>query len=340
MQKVLENKNQILTLYNAIPEESDEEMKKYVDLRNLKIESREDLVKICQTFRNPKFETFRIIYMRDDNIVNYETITSRLPNSCDIFRVKGKTPHLKKIKGYEDIAKRMYRLGANGYYLQHNHPSGNAKASINDIWLTEELSEKIPGFKGHVIVDHGTYAWIGKDLGKDKMLVDNNIRIENLPNLESQSLIKDSPFMQKTVKSRNDLARIMYDIKHSNHYSCLVLTSPTCNVRLFQEVPNTFINMSYRQLGGYIKNRCIDTGSSRAFLATTDRPFFERAKDLVQLGYLSDCIAYTITQDKADIVDVPNKEFIDQDIFDSLKSGDKLRKLENWSEDIYFEKAR
>ena len=139
MQRVSLDKNQIITLYNAIPEESDEEMKKYVDLRNLKIESREDLVKICQTFRNPKFETFRIIYMRDDNIVNYETITSRLPNSCDIFRVKGKTPHLKKIKGYEDIAKRMYRLGANGYYLQHNHPSGNAKASINDIWLTEEL---------------------------------------------------------------------------------------------------------------------------------------------------------------------------------------------------------
>ena len=42
---------------------SDEEMKKYVDLRNMKIESREDLVKLCQTFRNPKYETFRIIYM-------------------------------------------------------------------------------------------------------------------------------------------------------------------------------------------------------------------------------------------------------------------------------------
>lgn len=111
MQRVTENRNQILTLYNAIAE-SDKEMKKYVDLRNLKIESREDLVKLCQTFRNPKYETFRIIYMRDDKIVNYETITSRLPNSCDIFRVKGKTPYLKKIKGYEDIAKRMYRLGS------------------------------------------------------------------------------------------------------------------------------------------------------------------------------------------------------------------------------------
>ena len=35
------DKNQILTLYNAIPEESDEEMKKYVNLRDLKITSRD-----------------------------------------------------------------------------------------------------------------------------------------------------------------------------------------------------------------------------------------------------------------------------------------------------------
>ena len=32
MQRVDLDKNQILTLYNAIPEESDEEMKKYVNL--------------------------------------------------------------------------------------------------------------------------------------------------------------------------------------------------------------------------------------------------------------------------------------------------------------------
>ena len=164
MQRVNINKNQIITLYNAIPEESDEKMKKYIDLRDIKINSREDLVKVCQTFRNPKYETFRIIYMRDNNIVNYETITSRLPNSCDIFKVKAKTPFQKNIKGYQDISRRMYRLGANGYYLQHNHPSGNAKASINDMWVTQEIDENIKGFKGHIIVDHGTYSWIEKDI--------------------------------------------------------------------------------------------------------------------------------------------------------------------------------
>lgn len=334
MQRVSLNKNQIITLYNAIPEESDEKMKKYINLRDIKINSREDLVRVCQTFRNPKYETFRIIYMRDNNIVNYETITSRLPNSCDIFKVKAKTPFIKNLKGYQDISRRMYRLGANGYYLQHNHPSGNAKASINDMLITLDLDENIKGFKGHIIVDHGTYSWIEKDIEKHTLKAINNINIESIPNLDSQELIKDNPLMHKKINSRNDLARIMYDIKHSNHYSCLILTSAINDIRLFQELPNTFINMSYRQVAGYIKNRCIDTGSTRAFLATTDRPFFERAKDLVKLGYLSDCLAYTVTKDKAEIVDVADNEYVDQDIFTTIKANDELRKEEKWSEKV------
>lgn len=318
---------EIKTIYNAINEEND--MKKYVDLRNIKIESREDLLKTCQVFRNPKYETFRIIYMRNNTIVNYESITSRLPNSCNVFRVKAKNPYLKNIKGFEDINRRMYRLGANGYYLEHNHPSGTAKASLKDVVLTEKIDRNVKGFKGHIIVDHGTYAWIGKNIRTGDMEVNNNIPIEFLASLNSRELIKDSPLLHKTIDSRNELARLMYDVKHSNNYSCLVLTSATSNIRLFQEVPNTFINMSYRQIGGYIKNRCIDTGSIRAFLATTDRPFFERAKELVNLGYVSDCISYMIVNDKAEIIEGADKEFVDQNIFKVLRINQNKKKLED-----------
>ena len=160
-------------------------------------------------------------------------------------------------------------------------------------------------------------------------ITENYIKIEYLPTLNTQELIKDSPLLQKTINSRNELARLMYDVKHSNSHSCLVLTSATNNIRLFQEVPNTFINMSYKQIGGYIKNRCVNTGSIRAFLATTDKPFFERAKELVNLGYASDCIAYMITKDKSEIIEGAEKEFIDQNIFKSLNIGMSKRNFEN-----------
>ena len=318
---------EIKTIYNAINESNT--MKRYVDLRDIKIESRDDLLKTCQVFRNPKFETFRIIYMRDNVIINYESITSKLPNSCDVFRVKAKNPYLKNIKGFEDINRRMYRLGANGYYLEHNHPSGNAKASIEDMILTERLSKNVKGFKGHIIVNHGTYAWIEKDTRTGKLKADNNILIECLPTLNTYELIKDSPFLHNKINSRNELARLMYDVKHSNNYSCLLLTSATNNIRLFQELPNTFINMNYRQIGGYIKNRCRDTGSIRAFLATTDRPFFARAKELVNLGYVSDCISYIVTKGKPEIIEGADKKFIDQNIFKVLNNSIDNKKLRN-----------
>ena len=49
---------EIKTIYNAIPE--NEEMKSYIDLKDIKIESREDLVKTCQIFRNPKLKLLEL----------------------------------------------------------------------------------------------------------------------------------------------------------------------------------------------------------------------------------------------------------------------------------------
>jgi len=43
---------------------------------------------------------------------------------------------------------------------------------------------------------------------------------------------------------------------------------------------NMFINMNYRLIYEYIKNRCIETDSIRAFITTTNKQVFERAKEL------------------------------------------------------------
>lgn len=316
----------IKTIYNGVPKI--EEMKHFLDIRNIQIKSREDLVNTCQVFRNPKYETFRIIYTRDYKIVGYESITSRLPNSCNIFKNKGKTPYLKNEIGFREMNERKYRLGANGYYLMHNHPSGTARASIEDIRITSKLAKNVDGFKGHVVIDHGTYAWIEVDERTGRIKAENNVMIENSLRENSVKFLSENPLLQVKVSSRNDLARIMYDVKHSNHYSSLVLTSATSNIRLFQELPNTFINMNYRQIGGYIKNKCCDTGSTRAFMATTDKPFFERAKELVKMGYLSDCVSYTINKDKAELLEAADKEYADQNIFESICKDYEKRKLE------------
>lgn len=310
----------IKTIYNGVPEV--DMPKSYIDLRNIEINSEQDLANVCQVFRNPKFETFRIIYMRDNQIVGYESITSRLPNSCNIFKNNKLNPKSNIKNGLREMKNRMYRLGANGYYLMHNHPSGKAKASMEDIKVTNAFSRSADGFKGHIVVDHGTYAWIDADEDNKRIHARNEIPIDYFAGSEPSKIVEKNPFMTVRITSQNDLARLMYDVKHSNNYSVLLLTNAQAQIRLLQEIPNSFINMSYRQIGGYIKNRAIDTGSTRAFMTTTDKPFFDRAKELVSYGLLSDCIAYQVINDKAEIIEKCDSKVINQNIFRVIRKDE------------------
>ena len=301
-------------------------MNSFIDLRNLKIESRDDLLKYCNTFRNPSFENFRIIYMKDNKSLGYETIVSRIPNTLNRFIIKSKFPYLKDNNLCEDISKRMYKLGANGYYIQRNESSNKVIARFEDMNIAKEISKKIKGFRGYIIVSNGKYAWIRKNK-------EDYIRMECIPDIETSYYFCDNPLMQKQINSKNDLARLCYDIIFASHYLCLVLTSKDNTIKLFQELPITFINMSYRLIYEYIKNRCIETNSYRAFITTTNRQVFERAKELVSFGYLTDCIAYTVTNSKAKIIDGANIDFVDQDIFKDVEGFKRKRKLEKLSEE-------
>jgi len=52
------------------------------------------------------------------------------------------------------------RTGADGYYLLHNHPSGNPTPSREDIKLTEVVAARIPGLLAHVVINSNRYAII------------------------------------------------------------------------------------------------------------------------------------------------------------------------------------
>ena len=61
--------------------------------------------------------------------------------SVPAFRSK-KSNYSNYERVYYKVRDRMKRLNANGYYLVHNHPSGKAKASFEDIRTTKAFFEK------------------------------------------------------------------------------------------------------------------------------------------------------------------------------------------------------
>lgn len=80
--------------------------------------------------------------MRDNKIVGQEAMTSKIPDGVFIFNEKTGD----SIRSYEKMTNRMKRLNADGYYLAHNHPSGIAKASKEDMEVTKNFAANVEGF--------------------------------------------------------------------------------------------------------------------------------------------------------------------------------------------------
>lgn len=123
-------------------------------LTGQRIESPADLAALAQVYRDPRFETFRAIYVKDGKVVGEAGYTSRLPAAVALPKDLG-----------DQIRADLDRFGADGYYMLHNHPSGSATPSVADLQLTNSTARDVAGFLGHVVIDHNEYAVI-RDGGK------------------------------------------------------------------------------------------------------------------------------------------------------------------------------
>lgn len=119
--------------------------------RNVPITSVHDLGAIAQIARNTALEQAHVLLMKKGRIV-----TSVLSGAG----VPGRTRMLPEGFGFDDLAATMRQVGADGYFLVHNHPDGVPTPSQTDISSTAYVAARVPGFLGHVIVNHGTYGTI------------------------------------------------------------------------------------------------------------------------------------------------------------------------------------
>ena len=60
--------------------------KGYINLNHRLVNTREDLVEIASIFRDERFETFRVVFMKDNSIVGYESITSKIPDKVSVVK--------------------------------------------------------------------------------------------------------------------------------------------------------------------------------------------------------------------------------------------------------------
>lgn len=258
----------------------------YVDLNNSSIQNKNDLIDVCSIFRDPRFETFRIFYMKDNKIVGQEAITSRIPDGVFIFNEKTGDP----IRTYEKMTNRMKRLNADGYYLAHNHPSGIAKASKEDMEVTKNFAANVKGFLGHIIIGNANrYSIIEEDQEGKILTPKEQVLDESLLNKIEEKFV-DNSFYNIKISNRDELIALFMKMQNEKEYSTTILTDTQNNVRMVLDIPNKMLNQNIENLNGFFRNIGRNIGATKVFIGTHDQKTYFKIIEHQKYGTFKDMV--------------------------------------------------
>ena len=260
----------------------------YVDFRGRKVNRPEDVAAMMQVCRDPRFETFRIILVKGNKVVSVRNMSSRLPGMSAAFE------HTDAQESFELMKDRMRRSQADGYYLVHNHPSGQVKASSDDKMVTAMYINKVPGFKGHIILDHNKYGLIenipeydkesGYTLPKaSEVETGGQLTIDfmNIPEVEHRMLGKS------TGNKADSVANTIKQLQTSKTASIVLYADSQLKVREIQEIDNVVIE-NQKHLKSYIFNEGVRCGARHIFVGSYKFETYSVLREMVKDGVLTD----------------------------------------------------
>ena len=117
------------------------------------ITSVDDAAVAFQVLRNPKFEVFHWVLVKEGKVVGLYSVTARIPNTTFAWAGKDTVQTIKDL---------MLAKGADGFYNVHNHPSGDPTPSGADQSTTIKLAEAMGGFLGHIVTNHTRYGFVDR----------------------------------------------------------------------------------------------------------------------------------------------------------------------------------
>ena len=310
-----------------------EPMKKrgYINLNHRLVNTKDDLVEVAEIFRSTQCETFRLIYMKENKIVGYESISSRVPNYVNIFE-RNKQGRVNTERCVYKILSRMNRLGADSYYMVHNHISGEAKASNEDLRTTAFFIKYIKGFLGHLIINNENYSWIYYDEKENTVKEDKQMPINVRKANKMRKVLNEKSIYDVKILSRDDLVSVLNVIKNTPDYSIAILTDSKGQIRMILDIPNNFFNMQKEQLKGYFKNLARMSGASRVFFGTNDNETYKKALKHQMNGTFKDCICYKNEENKIYVYEKSDLE-VKSELFDEqvrvCEDSDKYKTEKN-----------
>lgn len=252
--------------------------KGYINLQGQEVKTPKQVAILAQVFRNPQYETLRIIYAKDNKVIGHEGITSNLPGAISIFTAKD---YRKEIYEFKD---RLKRLGADSVWLVHNHPSGNALPSVNDLNMTAKFSQILP-VKGHIVIDSQEYSFIPADGSEGTVH----------PLKTDDSILKPS-LSHELIGTRSEspdmITKLAAKIKTGDYITALYVSS-NLNVRGIQEIPYGMLK-DPKALTDYLRGRAREFGAPLVQLAGKQLEGMNKTdmKTLIKNGVILDYVVF------------------------------------------------
>ena len=222
-----------------------------VNLVGYELRGDDDIVELARLIGNRKFETARILYVKDDKIVGQDATTIDMPNLSFVH------PDKNDIIAFAKIKQKMERLGADGYYLVHNHPSGNSTVSSYDIKSCKHFKNNLPGLIAGIVVGDDNYSII---------------------NVNGQEFItKKGDFVDKRKEFRNADAVIQYIKQFDNDEDSSFVIYADNYLKLISV--QKILNKEFRDknIFSYIANEKHKNGAVSCFLCTHSNEIYEDA---------------------------------------------------------------
>ena len=274
------------------------------------ISSPQDLAEMAQIYRNPNFEVFHIFYIKNTMLIGMEAVTSRLPFLISLKELHG-------MDTYQYVKEKMTHIGADGYYIVHNHPSGKIFPSGPDIATTNRFVSRIPGFLGHIILDHTEYLEIHEDLSFESHSIPEGKQVEVREFLEG-----DPSLLQYEISDSGELSAFGQMVKKQEYTSLLIYCENKGRVCEIEEVTNGFIRGP--ECKKHLKQHLYGGLVAKAYLYTDDeRLFFDRI-ELIREGYVEDLVCKT---ERGHISAIGNRHRKDANILLAGETEDDLRNI-------------
>jgi DNA repair protein RadC len=256
-------------------------------LLHQRVESPEDVATLAQIVRNAQWEVFRYLFVKDGKVVHESAVSARLPGATQVF-VKDDLRELAQwVRGLVE------KTGADTIWALHNHPSGRANPSPQDIDVTRKITALIPEIKGHVIIDSNEYAVIQRDGTSEVIAKDfhhggpDPLHTPAVPHVA----------LGRQMRSVADVAETAALFKHPEGTSLLIGLDAGSLVRSVTTVPSRFLEGDTERLPAFLRRFGRQTGSVAIFISAEPALFDKIGTDPALADRLAKAIRTRLVMD-------------------------------------------